>query len=311
MQFVSEFPKNYREFSIWELKGLLEAYGGIVTGENEDLLFFETDKPLDIVKRIAFSKRISRIIDKKEFPIKLQENCTYAIKEIRRGNKISMINETAKKIIGKVNLNNPDRKFIIHNNENFNLIGEIIYERSFINIIDEKYKNRPMNHPSSISPLLARGMINISGAKEGNIIVDPFAGTGTILIEAGKMGIGAIGIDKNNKMVEGGNKNIAYFSVKGKIIQGDFSQMMNLNNIYAIITDPPYGRGSKIFSESRKTLYKNFFTVLAGMKGIVAVFCLPSEDLLDELRNYQNFIIIQRLRVHSSLTRIVVKTFPS
>ncbi|MGC8655168.1 MAG: DNA methyltransferase [Thermoplasmata archaeon] len=310
MKFVSEFPKNYRELSSWELKGLLEAYGGIVSGENEDLLFFETDRPLDIVRRIAFSKRISRIIDQHEFPIKLQENGSYAIKEIRSENMVSLIEETAKRIIGKVNLNNPDRKFIIYNNENFNLIGEIIYERSISNLIDQKYKSRPLNHPSSISPLLARGMINISGVKEGKIIVDPFAGTGTILIEAGRMGIEAIGIDKNSKMVEGGNKNLAHFSIKGKLIQGDFSQMKDLNNIYAVITDPPYGRGSKIFSESRKTLYKNFFTLLAGMKGTVAVFCLPSEDLLDELKNYQSFIVIQRLRVHSSLTRIVVKTLP-
>ncbi len=309
MKFVSEFPKNFKEFSAWELKGLLEAYGGKFSGENDDLFFFETNRPESVTRRIAFSKRISRIIDEDEFPIHLKENVTYAIREVRGPEEKSKINETAEKIIGSVNLNNPDRKFIIYNFREFNLTGEMIYERSLSSLIDPKYKGRPFNHPSSISPLLARGMINISGAAEEDIIVDPFAGTGTILIEAGRMGIKAFGIDKNTRMVEGTIKNILHFSLDQKMIQGDFSLMKNLNDVFAVITDPPYGRGSKIFSESRKTLYKNFFTLLAGMKGTVAIFCLPNEELVDELRNYLNFTVIQKLRVHSSLTRTVVRTF--
>lgn len=307
MLLVSEYPKNSKDFSRWELAGLLEAYGGEIISEDDLILTFETKFPNKVAERIAFSKRIGIIIDIADFPIKLEAGSSYAIREVRDSAKESVIQEVAKNIIGKVNLTDPKRVFYIYNRNEYVLITEMISEKPQSKIIDQRYKTRPMNHPSSISPLLARGMINITGAKEGDLIVDPFAGTGTILIEAMRMGLKAKGIDKNLKMVNGGNDNLTHFSFNRNIIQGDFSKMGDFKNAYAIVTDPPYGRGSKIFSDSRKALYKSFFSQLSTMRDTRAVFCLPSEELLEEASMYLDLTVVQRIRVHSSLTRIVVK----
>ncbi len=307
MMFASEFPKDSFSFSKSELNGLLRVYGGQISGINEDLIFFETENPEKIIKRVAFSKRIVRILKSDDLPINLGDEETYAIKEIRNHDKQSVLREVASRIGGKVNLRFPSRKFVIYN-KNYFLVTEELYERSIKKLIDPKFKNKPMNHPSSISPIIARGMINVSGVKEGDLIADPFAGTGTILIEANRMGIRAVGTDKNRKMVNGGNDNLSFFSFERTIKHGDFSLVSSIKGINSIVTDPPYGRGSKIFSDSRKTLYKDFFTLIVGMRDVTSVFCLPNEELLNDLGNYTTFTIVDKIRVHSSLTRIVVKT---
>lgn len=309
MLVVSEYPKNIKDLSKWELSGLLQVYGGKILLEDDLLFVFETNFPYDLADRIAFSKRIGILLNNSEFPVKLENGTTYAIREVKDIAKQSMIKEIAQKIIGKVNLTKPDRVFYIYNRKEYALVAEIISEKRTSKIIDQRYKNRPMNHPSSISPLLSIGMLNISGAKKGDLIVDPFAGTGTILIEAMRMGIKAKGIDKNIRMVNGGNDNLAHFSYERSIIHGDFMLMRNFENVFAVVTDPPYGRGSKIFSDSRRALYKNFFSLLSTMNDTRAVFCLPSAELLEDAESYLELTIVSKIRVHSSLTRIIVKSF--
>lgn len=173
-------------------------------------------------------------------------------------------------------------------------------------LIDSRYDTRPMNHPSSISPLLARGMINIAGIKEGEAFIDPFAGTGTYLIEGFRMGIRGEGIDRNWKMVEGGNLNLRHFNFPETIKQGDFSELSSVKGVSAIVTDPPYGRGAKIFSQSRDSLYSKFFSLVSDFKGN-KVFCLPSEELFAVAEQYLDVELISKMRVHSSLTRYITR----
>ncbi len=45
-----------------------------------------------------------------------------------------------------------------------------------------------------MSPKLARCMVNLTGVKENDLVLDPFCGTGGILIEAGIMGARVIGV---------------------------------------------------------------------------------------------------------------------
>lgn len=46
-------------------------------------------------------------------------------------------------------------------------------------------------------PQLARALLNISGAGRGDLIMDPFMGSGTTLLEAWLMGLGGVGFDIN------------------------------------------------------------------------------------------------------------------
>ncbi|MCL4447028.1 MAG: hypothetical protein M0Z77_06535 [Thermoplasmatales archaeon] len=303
MRLVSEYLGGYREISRAEISGLLKSYGGSIERETDNLLFFSTDDPAAITSRIAFSKRIGRIIeDSESMEVELKKR--YAIREKRGTGRESLIDATAKRVKGKVDLNGPDIIYYIYNDDE-QLITELIYERKMSELLDPRYKTKPMNHPSSITPILARGMINISGLKKREKFIDPFAGTGTYLIEGYRMGIEGYGIDRSWKMVEGGNSNLRHFNFPETIKQGDFSELVNVEGITAIVTDPPYGRGTKIFSQSRDSLYSSFFSLISGIRGN-KVFCVPSIELLELAREYLDVKLAGTVRVHSSLTRYIV-----
>ncbi|MCL5930015.1 MAG: hypothetical protein M1123_01875 [Candidatus Thermoplasmatota archaeon] len=303
MELVSEYLGGFRDISRAEISGLLEGYGGKIEGETEKLLFFSTDNPYKIVSRVAFSKRVGRIIGQDE-PITINEKQHYSIRENRIPGRDSLISTMAKRINGKVDLDRPDVRFYIYNFSE-PIFTELIYERKMGTLIDVRYRTKPMNHPSSISPVLARGMINISGIKEGEKFVDPFAGTGTFLIEGFRMGIDGYGIDRSWKMLEGGNLNLRHFNFPEVIMNGDFSELENIGGFSAVITDPPYGRGAKVFSESREYLYTRLFSLLSRVRGS-KVFCIPSVELLKLAREYLPIKLAGEIRVHSSLTRYVV-----
>jgi tRNA (guanine10-N2)-dimethyltransferase len=302
LKLISEFLGGFRDISRAEISGLLSSYGGEVLGESEKFLFFSTKHPHLISSRVAFSKRIGRVIGDEE-PIDLEPNKKYAIKEKKEKGKDSLIDELAKRIKGRVDLDHPDVIFYIYNLGE-PLFVEMIYERRMSNLLDQRYGTKPMNHPSSISPILARGMLNVAGLKEGEKFIDPFAGTGTYLIEGFRMGIQGFGIDRSWKMVEGGNKNLKHFDFPENIRQGDFSELASVRDISAIVTDPPYGRGAKIFSQSRDSLYSRFFSLITNVEG-KKVFCIPSEELLNVAKEFVELKLVGKIRVHSSLTRYI------
>lgn len=304
MRFISEYLGGLKNLSRAEISGLLDAYGGEIEEDSENYLIFSTTNSEKIISRSTFSKRIGKIIDDPE-NIEVGHNKRYALREKKKKGRDSLITEIARKIKGKVDLTNPDVTFFIYNIDSL-IISEVLYERRLEMLIDPRYETRPLNHPSSISPLLARGMINIAGIKDGEKFIDPFAGTGTFLIEGFRMGIRGDGIDRNWKMVEGGNLNLRHFNFPEAIKQGDFSDLSSIEDASAIVTDPPYGRGAKIFSQSRNSLYSEFFSVLSGFKGN-KVFCLPSEELFVLTQQYLDVELIDKMRVHSSLTRYILK----
>ena len=60
-------------------------------------------------------------------------------------------------------------------------------------------KNKPKRHPAMLKPKLARLLVNLTGAKKQ--LLDPFCGTGSILIEAGVLGLKPLGSDIDPKMI--------------------------------------------------------------------------------------------------------------
>ena len=60
-------------------------------------------------------------------------------------------------------------------------------------------------------PRMARTLVNIAGYNRGDIMLDPFCGTGGILIEAHLLGARVIGSDFDPLMVLGSRQNTARF----------------------------------------------------------------------------------------------------
>ncbi|MCS4541103.1 MAG: DNA methyltransferase, partial [Euryarchaeota archaeon] len=113
---------------------------------------------------------------------------------------------------------------------------------------------RPYQRPIfSISPRLSKILVNLSGAKPNDILLDTFCGYGTILQEAILMSMDIRGIDIDEKCVEATKKNLKWLSkeynikindVDDKIFLGDakkLDQYFEENSIDAIATEPPLG----------------------------------------------------------------------
>ena len=105
----------------------------------------------------------------------------------------------------------------------------------------ESYKRRDYERPcreakiGMMPPKLAQIMLNLAQVKEGQLILDPFCGTGVILQEALLMGCRIIGSDFNEKQVQNSKTNLRWleknylFSSQGfplyKRESGRFSKM--------------------------------------------------------------------------------------
>jgi tRNA G10 N-methylase Trm11 len=75
---------------------------------------------------------------------------------------------------------------------------------------DEERPERFFTHGTSIK--LSRTLVNLSQTPKDGIMLDPFCGTGTILIEGLKQEIKVIGIDKDPKCVRASKANLNHFS---------------------------------------------------------------------------------------------------
>ncbi len=120
----------------------------------------------------------------------------------------------------------------------------------------EAFKERSTQRPYvtsgiSLSSRLARVLVNIAGVSKGQVLLDPFCGSGTILGEALLKGADCIGIDRNHGSVERTKKNLAWVLSQGRrggqrvpsfsVITGD---AMNLRRslgdkmVDAIVSEP-------------------------------------------------------------------------
>ena len=85
----------------------------------------------------------------------------------------------------------------------------------------EGFKERSTERPYvtsgiSLSSRLARLLVNVSGVSRGQMLLDPFCGSGTILGEALLKGVDCIGVDRNHGSVARAKDNLAWFLSQSK-----------------------------------------------------------------------------------------------
>jgi putative methyltransferase (TIGR01177 family) len=105
-------------------------------------------------------------------------------------------------------------------------------------------RRRPFFHPSAIFPKLSRALVNLSQCVEGDVFLDPFAGTGSIPIEASLAGARVVAVDLSERMARGALSNMRHFSQEWLGVVRADSIQLPLNRADAIATDIPYGRAS-------------------------------------------------------------------
>ncbi len=125
-----------------------------------------------------------------------------------------------------------------------NYFGKIIKKCDYKKI-EERDMNKPIRREElSISPRLAKIMINLSQVLENGKILDSFCGIGTILQEALIQNITVVGIDNDEDAIEGAKKNLKWFKFiqeNYNLILGD-SKRINLNyDINVLVSEPSLG----------------------------------------------------------------------
>ena len=105
---------------------------------------------------------------------------------------------------------------------------------------------RPFPNPSSLHPKIARALVNITGIKEDESLLDPFCGTGGFLIEAGLMGIKVSGYDISKNTVKGSVENLRHYKIKNyRVINKNALEIKN--KVDYVVTDLPYGLNSNVY----------------------------------------------------------------
>jgi tRNA (guanine10-N2)-dimethyltransferase len=167
-------------------------------------------------------------------------------------------------------------------------------------------RSRPFFHPSAIFPKLSRALVNLSRCKEGEIFLDPFAGTGSLAIEASIVGARAVALDLSEKMTRGALANMKHFGQDWLGVVRVDSAKPPITQVEAIATDVPYGRASSTRGRDTGEILDLALSSLPGVlrKGSMLVLMHPqtigvhstSEFEVEEEHN---------LHVHKRLTRTI------
>lgn len=175
-------------------------------------------------------------------------------------------------------------------------------------------RKRPFFMSSALDVYTARAMVNLAGIPSGSIL-DPFAGTCGILIEAGMMGYDVMGIDVKKYISKGCLRNLVEY-IRGEksmgIIQGDALKLpLRDNSIEAIVTDPPYGRSSTTLGRTIADIYGQFLPearrVLKNRGKLVMLYPHRLSDHVEK-KIKQLFRIEGKhlIRVHKNFLRVLV-----
>jgi len=146
----------------------------------------------------------------------------------------------------KVNIASADHYLILHLVDKTLFFGRINQEYDSKSVEFRDMKKPVRREHLAISPRLSKILINLSGAKENDFLLDPFCGIGGILQEALLLNLNVHGSDKDMLAIRDARKNLSWLKSKYKI-QKRFDtetkdvRKLTKNNFDAIATETPLG----------------------------------------------------------------------
>ncbi len=170
-----------------------------------------------------------------------------------------------------------------------------------------KTHNRKSPHPSSMHPKLCRWFVNRTGIRKG-VLIDPFCGSGGILIEAALMGFDVEGYDIDPPMIDRAKDNLEGSKVN---IHLELRDALSLKGKMAFIaTDLPYGRATK--ANDLIPLYEGFLDLLEKNLTGCAVIGYPDFVDFEELVAKRSLKVagLYQYYLHKSLTKMIIVLIP-
>jgi tRNA (guanine10-N2)-dimethyltransferase len=158
----------------------------------------------------------------------------------------------------KVQLNKPDKTFFGVLTDTKFIFGLKLAEIIPKPFVDRRPRKRPFFHPSSMPSKLARCMVNLAQPTAGDLILDPFCGTGAMLVEAGLIGCRVVGFDVQSRMVRGSLKNLVNYGVQPDGMGVADAKNLPITKVDCIVTDPPYGRSATTMGQGTEQIINDF-----------------------------------------------------
>jgi tRNA (guanine10-N2)-dimethyltransferase len=208
-------------------------------------------------------------------------------------------------ISGPVFLKNPKVEYRAILSEDRCYFGEVLFTFNRSSFDARNPGKRDFFHPGVMMPRMARTLVNIAIMMKGDWILDPFCGTGGILIEAHLLGARVIGSDFDPLMVLGSRQNIP----GSELMLADATHLPLCDHtVDTVVTDFPYGQSVCIKkADTMDQLYGDALEEIRRVlkKGKRAVV-VTHRDISPIAAEY--FTIVQRhdQRVHKSLTRRIL-----
>ncbi|MEM3626495.1 MAG: THUMP domain-containing protein [Candidatus Bathyarchaeia archaeon] len=213
----------------------------------------------EIIKALC-STSLSILHKEENFAVRIKhvKNHSAKINSMDLERKLGEILNKATK--AKVNLKNPDKIMIgILTDKKF-IFGLKLAEIPSKPFVERRPKRRPFFHPSAMPPKLARCMVNLAKPKTGELVFDPFCGTGSMLIEAALMGCRILGLDVQRRMVKGTIKNLEYFNITPEGVIVADARNPPVSRVDCAVADPPYGRSSTTLRRTTAEIVEEFLT---------------------------------------------------
>jgi len=207
----------------------------------------------------------------------------------------------------KVNLRNPHKTFLGVLTENKFLFGLKLAEISPKPFMERRPRKRPFFHPSAMPPKLARCMVNLAEPRSGELVVDPFCGTASLLMEAGLIGCRVVGFDVQRRMVDGSLRNLRHYSVEPEGLAVADARRLPVTKVDCVVTDPPYGTSATTLGLGAKQVVSSFLSSVGDKvrKGHRICMAAPVSVRLGEMGRDVGFKHVEShsVYVHRSLTR--------
>jgi tRNA (guanine10-N2)-dimethyltransferase len=327
---------EHETLPVSELKAIFEAEGYTfkVLEKLDQVLRVETDsKCVEAVKnRAAFTRlcglelftcdaepsqavkalhtiNVSEILNRGEsFAVRIKHVKTYASEvdamnlERKLGALILHMTEGT-----KVKLQTPEKTFMGILTDNKLIFGLKLADIPSKPFIERRPKKKPFFHPSAMPPKLARCMVNLAKPKAGDMVFDPFCGTGSILIEAAFIGCRVLGMDIQRRMARGSLKNFIYFGIKPEGLIVADARKPPLTAVDCVVADPPYGRSATTLKRTTQQIIEDALKVIYDMLGRGRRVCMAAPKTIGinhigatlGYRHLESHLVY----VHRSLTR--------
>ena len=263
--------------------------------------------PFLVGSRIAFARRVGIIVEggREAAPLLSGKKVRFRSFDLASKREAPDPREYLRGVDATVDLRSPDYELtLVRADEDFLAVtspGSMMQGWS-----RRRPRRRPFFHPSAIFPKLSRALVNLTGCKAGDVFLDPFAGTGSLLIEAGIVGALPVAIDRAEKMARGAAKNMRHFGQDWLgVLRGDAGRIP-LTRADAVATDMPYGRVSSTGGAEPEEILGRLFPALgAVMPGGSSLVLMHRKDVPADGGGCFSVVEEHDLHVHKLLTRTI------